>query len=294
MPSRSALARMSVNLRGLAESPRARHLRCLTSTRVEDATLVVRSWLDGLMTSLCAGRSRTKAVHTSVCVGAVICSLIVSPVVSTPDAQAAQNCGPTSVRSGTTGKTFRISVRVRRGRASCGSARAIMRRYFRAKCQINDGMKCSKRVGDWVCTLATAGDLPRLASCDRGRTVVSAYQRSHGSTSAMASAASSVSLKSARASVREVIYREIAARDFAPPAERRATCRRLAARSFACRFYAALPEESEYRGSVRITIGRCKTSYRASGSNRICVPGEGCTSKAFVWRDAIHHERTSC
>jgi hypothetical protein len=67
-----------------------------------------------------------------------------------------------------------VHAKVIRGRATCTTARRVLRRYLSSTAPCS-GSACVRYDAGWVCATATTTAFPRLASCRRGATVIAAY-----------------------------------------------------------------------------------------------------------------------
>jgi hypothetical protein len=101
-------------------------------------------------------------------VPAVVVSVVLAAVAQPAGASAGRSCGVAFNAVGPYG------VAVQRGGVGCATARGVLRRYFgsHARC---GGSSCVRRQRGWACQTAPAFAFPRLASCQRGRSLVRAF-----------------------------------------------------------------------------------------------------------------------
>ncbi|HWT23619.1 MAG TPA: hypothetical protein VN213_08940 [Solirubrobacteraceae bacterium] len=64
-------------------------------------------------------------------------------------------------------------VDIERGGVTCATARRALRRYFASDGPCG-GSSCRRTLRGWTCQTAPAFALPRIASCQRGRSLVEA------------------------------------------------------------------------------------------------------------------------
>lgn len=95
--------------------------------------------------------------------------LAIAAAIAPGPAHAARACG-----FATTADGAHVHVKVIRGRASCRSARRVLRRYLDSTAPCT-GSSCVRPDGRWTCQSAPAAAFPRLASCASRRSRVAAY-----------------------------------------------------------------------------------------------------------------------
>src|SRR3954447_16879911 len=61
-----------------------------------------------------------------------------------------------------------VGVVLENGKATCATAKKVLRRYFRSHAAC-DGSACVRKHFGWTCASATAADWPRLATCGKGK-----------------------------------------------------------------------------------------------------------------------------
>ena len=67
-----------------------------------------------------------------------------------------------------------IRVTVNRGTVRCATAKRILRTYLNSK-RACEGNACVREHSGWTCVAASASQLPRVATCTRGRKLIRAY-----------------------------------------------------------------------------------------------------------------------
>jgi hypothetical protein len=98
---------------------------------------------------------------------AVVVSVVLAAVAQPASASADRSCG---VRFNAIGP---YGVAVQRGAVGCAVARRVLRRYFGSHGRCG-GSSCLRRQRGWMCQTALVSVYPRLASCQRGRSLVQA------------------------------------------------------------------------------------------------------------------------
>jgi hypothetical protein len=89
--------------------------------------------------------------------------------VSTAHPAADRSCGLIKDSDGA-----RIGIVVKRGSVPCTTARKALRMYFSSDASC-EGSSCVRNHAGWTCQTAPASELPRLASCNRGKKRIAAY-----------------------------------------------------------------------------------------------------------------------
>lgn len=67
-----------------------------------------------------------------------------------------------------------IGVTIRRGTIRCTKAKRILRAYLNST-RACEGNACVREHSGWTCVAASAAQLPRVATCTRGRSLIRAY-----------------------------------------------------------------------------------------------------------------------
>jgi len=101
---------------------------------------------------------------------AVLTVIALLAAASTADARAlARNCNGYILAPGDA-----AGVTIHRGAVPCRTAKRVLRTYLNsdARCE---GSACVRKHSGWTCASACPAIYPKLASCNRGRTVIAAY-----------------------------------------------------------------------------------------------------------------------